>query len=465
MRLFVKDFSVMRRHSISSTPLLTVIQRITVTDRWAASATSKAAQYQRLQLESQQEVPQFFHLRSLGLDAAFLVLYLEFQSFRMESRDLHQLILLPLAWFVCFSLTVTVSGLSPSSPSSPSSQLNALLKQASVSKQALPLIGVHDALSAKIIQDEYFKAKKNVALFVSGFGVSAARLGVPDAGIWTRTDLADTVQQISLLHTLGEVPPSLSSSPENESSLLSKQQQQQQPLIIADGDTGFGGTPNIRHLIRQMAGLNVAAITIEDQIFPKRCTYAAVGGVTVVDRHDACKRIQTVLAARDEVHERTGRYVSIIARTDCRRQLGLGESIARCVDFEKLGGDIVYAENLASTEEYLQLRQSVSDHTPMMLAQVQNPGSNQNHWTLNDIGAMGYDMGLFGVTGLQATVAALRNVASRLVQDDGLVDGSDCDDDATNDGSFPIQLASLDEIKTIVGFDDLNEFEDKQNCT
>jgi 2-methylisocitrate lyase-like PEP mutase family enzyme len=333
----------------------------------------------------------------------------------------------------------------------PSERLSTLLSQAGESKRALPLIGVYDALSARILQDAYMSGNNNdndcndndVALFVSGFGVSAARLGVPDAGILTRTDLADTIQQISL--SLYDTNNSNSNS---------------DPIIIADGDTGFGGTPNVRQTIRQMASLNsVAAISIEDQLFPKRCTYVAGSSVTVTTRDDAVKRIQTALAARDEVYERTGRKVSIIARTDCRMQLGFDEAASRCQAFEALGADIVYAENLQSAEEYATLRGLVQE-APMMLAQVQNVVNNnagannkRHHYTLTEIGELGYEMGLMGVTGLQATVAALQKVAAEMVRGDGLL--------ANPEES----LASLEDIKEIVGFNDLDAFEEEYNCT
>jgi 2-methylisocitrate lyase-like PEP mutase family enzyme len=164
--------------------------------------------------------------------------------------------------------------------------------------------GVYDALSARILHDAYTTSSGKdddddddddaVALFVSGFGVSASRLGVPDAGILTRTDLADTIQHISL--NLNTYNNNNNNNNNNHGG----------PIIIADGDTGSGGTPNVRQTIRQMAALGVAAISIEDQLFPKKCTYVAGSGVTVTNRENAAKRIRTALAARREVYERTG---------------------------------------------------------------------------------------------------------------------------------------------------------------
>ena len=83
-----------------------------------------------------------------------------------------------------------------------------------------------------------------------------------------------------------------------------------------------------------------AQVSIEDQAFPKRCTFAAGTGVRVVDREAAVARVRAALRARDESRD-AGNDVLVIARTDCRAALGLDEAIARCAAFEALGADIV----------------------------------------------------------------------------------------------------------------------------
>jgi 2-methylisocitrate lyase-like PEP mutase family enzyme len=89
------------------------------------------------------------------------------------------------------------------------------------------------------------------------------------------------------------------------------------------------------------------------------------------------------------------------------------------------------------------------------LAQVQALGNTssqqpQNLWTLEEVGSMGYEMALWGVSGLQATVAALEQVASEILEGGGIV------------SSTP--LASLDQVKGIVGFSELDEFEEEYGC-
>jgi 2-methylisocitrate lyase-like PEP mutase family enzyme len=130
--------------------------------------------------------------------------------------------------------------------------------------------------------------------------------------------------------------------------------------------TGFGGTPNVRQTIRRKATIGAAAISIEDQVSPKRCTYAAGSGVNVISRDESRKRI---LAAQEEAYEQDGNRILVIARTNCPMALGLEEAIERCPLFEELGADIAYAENLQRAEENQTLRSKISK--PMMLAQVQ----------------------------------------------------------------------------------------------
>lgn len=347
---------------------------------------------------------------------------------------------------------------------SSSVRLHELILQARQKRRALPLVGVHDALSARIMVRQACSTARDtsddpfLALFVSGFGVSAARLGVPDAGILTRSEIEDTAKNI--------IQTTLPLTPNNQTI----------PVIV-DGDTGFGGSPNVRQTIYQMAQLGAAAITIEDQIFPKRCTYVAGSNVNILSRSDAKQRIRTALAAQREVYEQTGNYLSIIARTDCRMSSsGLEEAIERCLIFEELGADIVYAEHLQNRQEYETLRGSMSSsETPMILAQVQQtlptiekydkkPDTNDGNkpYSLQDAAEMGYDMALWGVTGLQAYMAALEETAAELLKPNG--DGYLSSSRTTSSTSYQRPLATLDEVKKVVGFDVLDTFDNEYGC-
>eukprot|EP00536_Pseudo-nitzschia_multiseries_P004670 jgi/Psemu1/188583/e_gw1.79.64.1 len=303
-----------------------------------------------------------------------------------------------------------------------------------------------------------------MGLFVSGFGVSAARLGRPDMSILTRYEVEDTARNIIQAISHAPTPPPTTPSPSSPSSSSSTARP---PPVMVDGDTGFGGTANMRETVRRMAATKAAALTIEDQVFPKKCTYLAGSGINIVSRTDAIDRVRAALAAQTEAGEIDGNRMSIVARTDCRMAFGLDEAIERCLAFQEMGADIVYAENLQSAEEYLALREAmiggnnVEDASvaesiaPMILAQFQTGTKDQRLYSVDEVSAMGYEMTLYGVTGLQAAVSALRSVASELFDDEG--------SNAGIVSSTP--LSSLNEIKDVVGFSDLDSFEQNYGCT
>jgi len=111
--------------------------------------------------------------------------------------------------------------------------------------------------------------------------------------------------------------------------------------VVGDGDTGYGGVLNVRRTVHGYARAGVAAISIEDQTFPKRCSYAQ--GVQIAPRADAIERVRAAIKARDEIRATHGLDILIIGRTDCARarppaggtrQDVLDEALARCLAFQ-----------------------------------------------------------------------------------------------------------------------------------
>ena len=331
-------------------------------------------------------------------------------------------------------------------------------QSSSSSSGAIPLAGVHDALSAKI-----FANHGAPALFLSGFGVSASLLGIPDAGM---TNLVE--MEMMARHVHSAVRGGASQSP---------------PPLIVDGDTGYGGAPNMLRTISTLSRAGAAAISIEDQIFPKKCTIAAGSKIQIVPREEAVERVRGAIGARDlhyqqqqqvSVDECSGKGTWIVARTDCRMAYGFNEVIERCLKFEELGAEVIYAENLQSVEEYQQLRDRLDSRTVTMIAQVQESLNNNDDdgtnvetikkplLTLQEIAELGYDLALFGVTPLQCVVGALDTTA-KLFLDGRNTDGGDT---ATATGIItePISMAAFSDVKRVVGFDELERFESDFPC-
>eukprot|EP00984_Skeletonema_dohrnii_P017671 scaffold8108_cov118-Skeletonema_dohrnii-CCMP3373.AAC.4 len=334
------------------------------------------------------------------------------------------------------------------------------------SSSAIPLAGVHDALSAKI-----FAHHGAPALFLSGFGVSASLLGIPDAG------MTNLVEMEMMTRNVYSAVRGLSSSTTTNQDASSPSPP---PPLIVDGDTGYGGASNMLRTISTLSRAGAAAISIEDQIFPKKCTIAAGSKIQIVNREEAVERVRGAIGARDLYYEQPqqqhsnelcGKGTWIVARTDCRMAYGFDEVIERCLRFEELGAEIIYAENLQSVEEYQQLRDRLDSRTVTMIAQVQESlnvdnvgtgaGKKKPLLTLQEIAELGFDLALFGVTPLQCVVGALDATAKQFL-------GRSTDDDdhqgTTGIISPPIAMADFSDVKRVVGFDELERFESEFPC-
>lgn len=169
-----------------------------------------------------------------------------------------------------------------------------------------------DALSAKMIERAGFDLA-----FMSGFAVSAARLGMPDTGLISYGEILDTGRNVC---DAVEIP------------------------VIGDADTGYGNEMNVRRTIDGYARAGFAAAMIEDQVAPKRCGHTR--GKEVVGRDEATRRLRAAVDARE-----AGADVLIMARTDARFGHGLEEAIERCRLFADLGADILFLEAPESEAE------------------------------------------------------------------------------------------------------------------
>ena len=178
----------------------------------------------------------------------------------------------------------------------------------------------HDALTASLISEAGFRIA-----FMSGFAVSATQLAMPDMGLISYHEVLEVGRKIC------EAAKSV--------------------CFIGDGDTGFGSSGNVRRTVEGYARAGFAGITIEDQCYPKRCSYAR--GVVVVSRAQAVSRVAAAIAARDEMRAACGLISSLLPdRLPNAKFIEGGEScedlfveaLARCAAFERLGADVVYAE-------------------------------------------------------------------------------------------------------------------------
>lgn len=237
-------------------------------------------------------------------------------------------------------------------------------------KQLIIAPGVYDLISAKMADRMGFDA-----LYVTGYGLVASYLGLPDAGLATYTDMLDRVGRIC----------EMTKTP-----------------VIADADTGYGGLLNVAHTVKGYERAGVAAIQIEDQQFPKKCGHTP--NRPVISKDDMVKKIKVACDAR------TDPDFLIIARTDARTGLGLQEAIDRAAAYGEAGADILFVEAPESVQEMSQICQSLDK--PLLANMV--TGGKTPVLPGNELKALGYTIAIHPAAGFLSCAAGLDKAYSDL---------------------------------------------------
>jgi len=185
----------------------------------------------------------------------------------------------------------------------------------------------HDALSVKLIEQSGFPAT-----FMSGFGVSASRLGLPDTGLISYGEMLDQGRSIC---EACSIP------------------------VFGDADTGYGNPLNIQRTVRGYMNAGFAGIMIEDQVTPKRCGHTT--GKEVIERTLAVNRIKSAIDARTQAQdEAEDEDIIIIARTDARASMEMDEALRRGQEFQAAGADIVFIEAPKTIDELQLITKEIS---------------------------------------------------------------------------------------------------------
>src|SRR6201993_5602239 len=208
----------------------------------------------------------------------------------------------------------------------PTSPARRRLKELLDKRELIIAPGVFDGLSAQLT-----KRTGHVAAYMTGAGVAASGFGLPDIGLVTATEMADRARMI--VGALGDVP------------------------LIADADTGYGGPMNVVRTVRAYDAAGVAAIQLEDQVFPKRCGHLPDKQVV-----DAAVFEQTLAAALDA---RSDDGLLMVARTDARAPLGLDAAIERANRYAHAGADVIFVEAPQDTSENERIASQV--HAPLLI--------------------------------------------------------------------------------------------------
>src|SRR6266487_809081 len=172
--------------------------------------------------------------------------------------------------------------------------------------------GAYDALSARLIAQAGFPA-----VYMTGFGTAASVLGQPDVGLLTMSEMVS--RAAALAAVVGDRP------------------------LIADADTGYGNPINVRRTVREYERVGVAAIHIEDQVWPKKCGH--MEGKQVIPADEMVQKIRAAVDARQDPD-----FV-IIARTDANAVYGLEDALRRGRAYREAGADVIFIEAPRSIEE------------------------------------------------------------------------------------------------------------------
>jgi 2-methylisocitrate lyase-like PEP mutase family enzyme len=188
----------------------------------------------------------------------------------------------------------------------PTTQLRQLLAR----PDAIVAPGVADALNARLVAHHGFDA-----VYMTGAGTTATRLGMPDVGLLTMTEMVDNAARIADASGLP---------------------------TISDADTGYGGVLNVRRTIQSYERAGVAAVHIEDQVIPKRCGHLA--GKQLVPVEEMVAKLKAATDARVDAD-----FV-IIARTDAIAVEGFEAALERAQRYREAGADILFVEAPSPTQ-------------------------------------------------------------------------------------------------------------------
>lgn len=195
----------------------------------------------------------------------------------------------------------------------------ARFRQAVSEEQPLQVVGAITAYTARMAEATGFRA-----LYVSGGGVAANSLGMPDLGISTMEDVLTDVRRITDVTTL--------------------------PLMV-DIDTGWGSAFNIARTIRSMIKAGAAAVHMEDQVGAKRCGHRP--GKEIVSKAEMVDRVKAAVDAR------TDDNFVIMARTDALASEGLNAAIDRACAYVEAGADMIFPEAITELGMYKTVRSAV----------------------------------------------------------------------------------------------------------
>jgi 2-methylisocitrate lyase-like PEP mutase family enzyme len=213
--------------------------------------------------------------------------------------------------------------------------------------------GIYDAFTALVAQQAGFST-----LYVSGAAIAYTRLGRPDIGLVSMSEVAETLALIRERVTAH---------------------------LIVDADTGYGNALNVRRTVQEFERAGANAIQIEDQDFPKRCGH--LDGKAVIPAAEMCGKIRAALDARRQ------RETLIVARTDAIAAEGFEQAIERANMYRAAGADMLFVEAPKTRDDLSRVARSFGGKVPLMANMVE--GGKTPLLAAAALDAMGFALVIF----------------------------------------------------------------------
>ena len=276
------------------------------------------------------------------------------------------------------------------------------LRAALSSEKLVVAPGIYDMISARVADRMGFDA-----LYMTGYGVAASHLGLPDAGLATYSDV---LSRVAVMADGVRAP------------------------LIADADTGYGGLLNVAHTVRGYEKAGAAAIQLEDQEFPKKCGH---------ESDKRCIAAQDMIAKiKVAVEARTDPDFVIVARTDARAQFGIDEAIARGVAYGEAGADVVFVEAPETLAEMQRINAAIAKPTMVNLVE----GGKTPILPARELARVGFSLAIFPAAAFLAATAAVDSVY-RSIKERGIATAN----------ATPIY--PFYDMGRLMGFDEVRAFE------
>ncbi|HJM91462.1 MAG: isocitrate lyase/PEP mutase family protein [Alphaproteobacteria bacterium] len=282
----------------------------------------------------------------------------------------------------------------------PTTQLHQLLAVPGT----LQIPGAYDGASARVAH-----ALGHGAVYLTGFGMEASILGMPDIGLASQAEIVTHAANIA-----NAVPVP----------------------VIADADTGYGGMTNIHRTVRDFERAGIAGIHIEDQALPKRC--GGMAGRRVVPLEEMVARLNAATAARQDPD-----FV-IIARTDAKAEHGVDDVIRRLNAYFEVGADMAMIAEPFAMEELRRVCAEINGPLAMVGGVAEWPESMLSRDEFDEIGVK---LVLYALTGMGVALQAQMAVYGDLLANGHLGQASER------------AMMSLEDLSELMGLSEWNEIE------